>query len=42
VNGLGEKGVPVSDGFQYSSDRNDAWLEGDKLTQMIVSAEIEV
>ncbi len=41
VNGLDEKGVPVSDGFQYSSDQNDAWLEGEKLAEMVGSAEIE-
>jgi UDP-N-acetylglucosamine 4,6-dehydratase len=41
VNASGEKGVPVSDGFQYSSDRNDAWLEGQKLATIIGSAEIE-
>jgi UDP-N-acetylglucosamine 4,6-dehydratase len=41
VNGLGEKASPVMDGFQYSSDRNGAWLEGDKLAEMINSMELE-
>jgi UDP-N-acetylglucosamine 4,6-dehydratase/5-epimerase len=38
----GEKGVPVSEDFQYSSDRNDSWLEGEELAKMIRSTEIEV
>jgi len=41
-NGLDEKGIPVNDGFQYSSDRNDAWLEGDQLAAMVNSTEHEV
>jgi UDP-N-acetylglucosamine 4,6-dehydratase/5-epimerase len=41
VNALGEKGAPVSDGFQYSSDRNDTWLDGNKLAEMISSMAIE-
>jgi UDP-N-acetylglucosamine 4,6-dehydratase len=40
-NRLGEKGMPVSDGFQYGSDRNNDWLEGEKLAAMIKSTEIE-
>lgn len=41
-NCLGEKGVSVSDGFQYSSDRNDRWLQGERLAEMIRSSEIEL
>jgi UDP-N-acetylglucosamine 4,6-dehydratase len=41
VNGLGEKGIPVSNGFQYSSDQNDNWLEGQQLAKVIESGEIE-
>ena len=41
VNGSGEKGVPVSDGFQYSSDRNDSWLKGAKLAALVNSMETE-
>jgi UDP-N-acetylglucosamine 4,6-dehydratase/5-epimerase len=41
-NCLGEKGIPVAEDFQYSSDRNDHWLEGDELAAMIKSTEIEV
>lgn len=37
----GETGVPVADGFQYSSDKNDQWLEGEALLQMIQRTEIE-
>ena len=37
----GEKGVPVAEDFQYSSDRNDHWLEGEQLAAMIRSTEIE-
>ena len=42
LNGAGEKGVPVDENFQYSSDRNDHWLEGDELAAMIKSTEIEM
>jgi UDP-N-acetylglucosamine 4,6-dehydratase len=42
LNGAGEKGVPVDENFQYSSDRNDHWLEGEKLAAMIKSTEIEM
>ena len=38
----GEKGVPVAEDFQYSSDRNDHWLEGEQLAAMIRSTEIEM
>ena len=38
----GEKGSPVAEDFQYSSDRNDHWLEGEKLAAMIKSTEIEM
>jgi UDP-N-acetylglucosamine 4,6-dehydratase/5-epimerase len=41
-NAIGEKGVPVGEGFQYSSDRNDHWLEGEQLAKMIQSTEIEM
>jgi len=41
VNRLGEKGLPVSDGFQYSSDRNTDWLEGIRLAEMLKSVENE-
>jgi UDP-N-acetylglucosamine 4,6-dehydratase len=41
LNGAGEKGVPVDENFQYSSDRNDHWLEGESLGAMIKSTEIE-
>jgi UDP-N-acetylglucosamine 4,6-dehydratase/5-epimerase len=41
-NSCGEKGSPVAEDFQYSSDRNDHWLEGEKLAAMIRSTEIEV
>jgi UDP-N-acetylglucosamine 4,6-dehydratase len=41
-NGAGEKGVPVDENFQYSSDRNDHWLEGESLAAMIKSTEIEM
>jgi UDP-N-acetylglucosamine 4,6-dehydratase/5-epimerase len=34
-NRLGEKGVPVPDGSQYSSDKNDRWLEGEALRQVV-------
>jgi UDP-N-acetylglucosamine 4,6-dehydratase/5-epimerase len=38
---LGEKGQPVAGDFQYSSDRNEDWLEGAALAKMILSTEIE-
>jgi UDP-N-acetylglucosamine 4,6-dehydratase/5-epimerase len=41
-NGCGEMGSPVAEDFQYSSDRNDHWLEGENLAAMIRSTEIEV
>lgn len=34
-NALGEKGVPVSDGFEYSSDKNTEWLKGFELLDML-------
>jgi UDP-N-acetylglucosamine 4,6-dehydratase/5-epimerase len=40
-NSCGETGSPVVEDFQYSSDRNDQWLEGEKLAAMIRSTEIE-
>jgi UDP-N-acetylglucosamine 4,6-dehydratase/5-epimerase len=42
VNGVKEKGVSVHDNFQYSSDRNDHWLDGEQLAAMIKSTEIEM
>jgi UDP-N-acetylglucosamine 4,6-dehydratase len=42
LNGAGEKGSPVTEDFQYSSDRNDHWLEGESLSAMIKSTEIEI
>jgi UDP-N-acetylglucosamine 4,6-dehydratase/5-epimerase len=36
-NALGEVGVPVSEGFEYSSDKNDDWLSGSKLLEMLKS-----
>lgn len=38
----GETGITVADDFQYSSDRNDHWLEGEQLAAMIRSTEIEM
>jgi UDP-N-acetylglucosamine 4,6-dehydratase len=38
---LGETGIPVPDGFQYSSDRNDRWLAGEQLLKMIRQTEYE-
>jgi UDP-N-acetylglucosamine 4,6-dehydratase len=34
-NNLGEKGVPVPDGSAYSSDKNDHWLKGEALRQVV-------
>jgi UDP-N-acetylglucosamine 4,6-dehydratase len=34
-NALGEKGVPVPEGFEYSSDRNTEWLTGFQLLDML-------
>jgi UDP-N-acetylglucosamine 4,6-dehydratase len=34
-NPLGENGVPVPDGFQYSSDLNTEWITGQQLLEMI-------
>lgn len=34
-NAVGETGGPVPEGFQYSSDNNDHWLEGQALQKMI-------
>ncbi len=36
-NALGEKGAPVSDGFEYSSDKNTEWLKGFELLDMLKS-----
>lgn len=35
TNALGEKGVRVPTDFQYSSDTNDKWLQGDDLLKMV-------
>jgi len=35
VNRLQEQGVPVEEGFQYSSDRNDRWLNSADLLDII-------
>jgi len=40
LNGLKEKGAPVADGFQYSSDRNDWWLTIDELRKLAVETVI--
>jgi UDP-N-acetylglucosamine 4,6-dehydratase len=37
----GEIGVPVADGFEYSSDKNGQWLEGEALLQMVQHTEHE-
>ena len=34
-NCVGENGVPVPDGFQYSSDLNTEWITGQQLLEMI-------
>lgn len=34
-NALGEKGQLVSEGFEYSSDKNDWWLTGSELLDML-------
>jgi UDP-N-acetylglucosamine 4,6-dehydratase len=36
-NALGEQGVPVPEGFQYSSDRNPHWLTPAELLDMLTS-----
>jgi UDP-N-acetylglucosamine 4,6-dehydratase len=41
-NRLGEKGVPVPDGSQYSSDKNDHWLEGDALRKVVEATTSEL
>ena len=41
-NASGEKGSQWTKDFQYSSDRNDHWLEGEQLAAMIRSTEIEM
>ena len=28
-------GAPVADGFVYSSDRNDDWMDGERLGSML-------
>jgi len=34
-NALGEKGVPVTEGFEYSSEINTEWLKGFQLLDML-------
>jgi UDP-N-acetylglucosamine 4,6-dehydratase/5-epimerase len=34
-NALGEVGTPVPEGFEYSSDKNDDWLSGNRLLEML-------
>jgi UDP-N-acetylglucosamine 4,6-dehydratase len=34
VNGLGEKGVPVVEGFKYTSDNNKRFLDVDELMKL--------
>lgn len=38
VNALGEKGTPVERGFEYSSEKNDWWLTGEELLEMVGDA----
>jgi len=38
-NALGERGVPVELGFEYSSNRNDRWLEAEELLEKIAHSE---
>jgi UDP-N-acetylglucosamine 4,6-dehydratase/5-epimerase len=35
VNALGEKGIPVAEGFQYSSNFNTEWLTSEQLLNML-------
>ena len=35
VNSIGETGVPVDEGFQYSSDRNTEWITAEQLLQLL-------
>ncbi|HIK28090.1 MAG: UDP-N-acetylglucosamine 4,6-dehydratase (inverting) [Oscillatoriaceae bacterium SKW80] len=37
VNALGEKGEPVPEGFEYSSDKNTEWLSPAQLLEMLAS-----
>ena len=34
VNALGERGVPVAQGFEYNSGNNDWWLSGDEFLKL--------
>ena len=38
---LGERGKPVEDGFEYNSESNTEWLEGEALLKMIQVSEKE-
>ena len=35
INKLGEKGIPVEQGFEYNSGNNTEWLTHDKVLEMI-------
>jgi UDP-N-acetylglucosamine 4,6-dehydratase len=35
LNAIGETGIPVSEGFQYSSDRNTEWITAEQLLQLL-------
>ncbi len=37
LNKLGERGQPVPDGFEYSSDKNTQWLDAGQLTELLRS-----
>jgi UDP-N-acetylglucosamine 4,6-dehydratase len=41
-NVLNETGVPVADNFEYSSNVNDWWLEGEPLLKMVNSTQLDV
>ncbi|MEB3295259.1 MAG: polysaccharide biosynthesis protein, partial [Synechococcales bacterium] len=35
INAIGEQGIPVAEGFQYSSDNNNQWLTPAQLLEML-------
>lgn len=37
LNRLGESGRPVTDGFEYSSDRNSQWLDAEQLKALLAT-----
>lgn len=41
-NRLAEIGVPVPEGYQYSSDTNDHWLEGEALSRVVEATRREL